>query len=110
MQRDLAVRSSTQTMACSPQLPSNAIVIVELAVNDDMDALVLVGDRLIPRFEVDDSQTAMAPAYAAVSAHPKPVTIWPAVVHRPRSTQKELFGHRRTGREYRNETAHPPIF
>jgi hypothetical protein len=49
----------------------------------------------------------MAHAQAAVSTHPEPVTIWPAVVHRSRSTQKKLLGHRRTGREYRNETAHP---
>lgn len=62
-------------MARSPQLPSNAIVIVELAVDDDVCAPVLVCDGLIPSFEIDYAQASMAQAYLAISTDPQSMAI-----------------------------------
>ena len=41
-------------------------VVVELSVLDDLDASVLVADRLVAGLEVDDRETARGEADAAV--------------------------------------------
>lgn len=109
MKRDLAVGRRAQTVAGGQQFPSHAIVFVEFTVDNDVQALILVCDRLITRFKVDDAQACMTHAYLAISPHPESVTIGPPVAHRVRTTRDRLSRHWRTGRKRRNETAHASI-
>ena len=47
MQRNLAVRTRSEQMSAPLQLASLAFEIIELAIDDDVNPLVLVRDRLI---------------------------------------------------------------
>src|SRR5690349_12937734 len=49
-------------MPASLELPAEALVVIDLPVENDLDRAVLVADRLIAAGEVDDGQAAMRQA------------------------------------------------
>src|SRR5205814_1142289 len=55
---DLGVGSGAEAVAAALQLRAQFAEVVDLAIEDDRDALVLVADGLVPGLEVDDSQPA----------------------------------------------------
>ncbi len=57
MDEDLGVRVRRETVAAALQLTAQLAVVVDLAVLDDGDAAVLVGDRLVAVLEVDDRES-----------------------------------------------------
>ena len=67
----------------SSELPAQRQVVVDLAVEDDLDGAVLVGHRLVGgRREVDDRQPAEAEADVALRRQPEALAVRPAVHHR----------------------------
>ncbi len=79
MQGDLAVRSGPEPMAAPRQLVLDPLEVVELAVDDDVQAPVFAGDRLVPGRQVDDAQPRVAEAHAMPGLKPGALTIRPAV-------------------------------
>ena len=63
---DLGVAASAEAMPGALEPRSELAKVVDLAVADDPDALVLVGDRLMAAGEVDDRQAAHAEQHLAV--------------------------------------------
>ena len=60
----VAVRAVGVT-ACDQSLPQFAMV-VDLAINDDLDDAILVADGLVARGKVDDAQSAHADTHRAL--------------------------------------------
>src|SRR5215831_8550012 len=56
MDDDLGVRARPEAMAERRELVPQSAVVVDLSVEDDVDAAVLVGDRLITGLEIDHAQ------------------------------------------------------
>ena len=69
-----------QLVAAADQLALDALVVVELAVDDDVQAFVFVGDRLIAGCQVDNAQPRMPQRDAAVRRDPMPLAVRPAMV------------------------------
>src|SRR5262245_46711422 len=80
MEGDLAVRARTQTMTRLLELALHALVVVELTVDDDVQALVLVCDRLIAGVQIDDAEPRMPEADAAMRGDPVPAAVRPAMI------------------------------
>ena len=59
---DLAVAVRAEGVAGGLELGAQLAVVVDLAVVDEPDGLVLVGHRLVPALAVDDAQAAVAEA------------------------------------------------
>src|SRR4029077_14041896 len=53
--------------------------VVKLAVDDDPQALVLAGDRLLAGGQVDDAESGMTQPDPPVAGDPRPLSIRPAV-------------------------------
>ena len=67
VQSNLTVRASSKLMSALFELPPLSLKIIELAIHDDPNSSVLIGDRLIPAREVDDAKPRMAETNAVVS-------------------------------------------
>ena len=84
----------------------HALVVVELSVDDDVEALVLVGDRLIAGVEVDDAEARMPEPDTAMRRDPVSAPVRPAMVERPRRSFQRLCIDRIVGREQRIRMTH----
>ena len=105
VQRDLAVRTRAETVAALFQFATLALEVVELAVHDDAEAFVLVGDGLVAGRQVDDTQTRVAKADAMVRRNPNALLVGPAVNEAPdRAVQRVLRGRLRLGEQCSNAT------
>src|SRR6185437_8891260 len=67
-------------MAAAGQLALDPLEIVELAIDDDMQPLVFVGDGLIACLEVDNAEPRVSEGDAAMRSNPVPLAIRPAMV------------------------------
>jgi hypothetical protein len=104
--QDLAVRPGAEPVASLFEVPLVALEVVELAVDDDVDPLVLVRDRLVAGPEVDDREPRMPEAHAAIRRDPLPVPVGPAVIERARGAAQGVRGNRRLPGEDGDDAAH----
>ncbi len=79
VQRDLAVGPRAEDVTALLQPGSDLLEVVELAVGDETQRVILGGNRLIAGREIDDAQPRMAQADAAVPRHPHVLRVRPAV-------------------------------
>ena len=107
MQRDLAVRTRAQPVTTRFELALDALVVVELAVDDDVQPLVLVGDRLVAGRQVDDAQPGMPQADASMGGDPLPLPVRPAVVEPFGRAAEQLGRDRLAIGVHRHDAAHP---
>ena len=69
-------------MSLTDQLFSEGLIVVDLAVEYELNAAVLIGHRLLAGFgEIDNRKTAMPQAYAAIRGEPLAETVGAAGVH-----------------------------
>ncbi len=66
------------------QAPADRLEVVELAVDDDVERLVFVGDRLIAGGQVDDAQPRVSEARAPVRGRPGRLVVRAAMHETPR--------------------------
>jgi hypothetical protein len=103
---DLAVRARAQAMTAHDELALIALVVVKLAVDDDVERLVLVRDRLVAGRQVDDAEARVSEADALVRRDPLLLAIRPAMVQCVGGA-RENVGRDRTGaRENGDDSAH----
>src|SRR6185436_2806775 len=57
MQRDLAVRARAEHVSAPLQFPALAVKVIKLAVDNDLNPSVLVGDRLTTGCEINDGKS-----------------------------------------------------
>jgi hypothetical protein len=79
VQGDLAVGAGAEAVAPGFEFALRALEVVEFAVDDDPQPLVLAGDRLIAGRQVDDAEPGVAQPDPAVFAEPGPLSVRPAV-------------------------------
>ena len=109
VQRDLAVGRGPEPVALLLQLALDPLEVVELAVDDDMHAPVLVRDWLVAGRQIDDAETRMAEPHAPVRSHPLPLPVRPAP-HQLRGGALDITeGHGTAWREKRNDSTHPGV-
>jgi hypothetical protein len=84
MQCDLAVRLRPEAVTALLQFATLPLKIIELAVHNDVNALIFICDRLIPAGKVDDAQTGMAKADTVVGRQPHALMVRPAMDKRIR--------------------------
>ena len=80
VQGDLAVGAGAEAVASALEVALHALEVVELAVDDDPQALVLAGDRLIAGGQVDDAEPGMAQPDPPVRRDPRPLSVRPAMM------------------------------
>ena len=66
MSEDLCVTTGSETVTASVQVGAQSTVVVDLAVLDDGHRAVLVRERLITGFEVDDGEPSRGDRRRAV--------------------------------------------
>ena len=91
------------------ELPAQREVVVDLAVEDDLDRSVLVRHRLVGcRRQVDDRQAAEGEPDVALRRQPQAVAVRPAVHHRVPHAGEDVRvdGLRGRGREPADDSAH----
>ena len=93
---DLGVAARAEDVAERLQLGDQLLVVVDLAVEDDDDAAVLVEQRLLAGREVDDRQAAVAEADARLDV--KAAFVGAAMVLRSRSCARARARDRRAVR------------
>ncbi len=71
-------------MALGFQAPADRLEVVELAVDDDVERFVFVGDRLIAGGQVDDAQPRVPEAGAPVRGRPRRLVVRAAMHETPR--------------------------
>src|SRR5690349_18755882 len=81
-------------------------VSVELAVDDDVDRAVFIGDRLIARSQIDDAEPRMAERHAAVVRTPVTLPIGPAMMQAPGGALEVRDRHRLAPRIDCDDSAH----
>jgi hypothetical protein len=79
VQGDLAVGAGAQAVAATLEVALSALEVVELAVDDDVQGLVLAGDRLIAGGQVDDAESGMDQPDSPIIGDPPPLPIRSAV-------------------------------
>ncbi|HEU4648028.1 MAG TPA: hypothetical protein VFS33_03135 [Gemmatimonadales bacterium] len=77
---NLAVGSGAEMVPLLLQLALNRLEAIELAVHDELHAIVLARDWLLAGGEVDDSQARVAEADLAVGRHPDLLPVGPAMM------------------------------
>jgi hypothetical protein len=87
VQRDLAVRFRLEMVPLGLKVAADRLEVVELAVGDDVERPVFVGDRLIAGGQVDDAQPRMAQPDAPVGRGPDRLIVRSAVDQPPRGRQ-----------------------
>ena len=85
-----------------------ALVVVELAVRDDPHALILVGDGLVARREVDDAEARVAKRDAAARVDPNLLPVGAAMLERADGPVQGLDGDLSALTKDRNDSAHLP--
>ncbi len=60
MQSNLAVRARAQPMSARFKFALDRLILIELAVRNDMGAIILARNRLVARGEIDNAQPRMA--------------------------------------------------
>src|SRR5579884_1909898 len=80
MQRNLAVGLGAQPVSASYELALNGLVSIELAIDDDPNALVFARDGLIAGGQVDDAEPGMAQSDLPVGRDPLPLPVGTAMV------------------------------
>ena len=106
MESNFAVGSRTQAMAGCFELFLNCFVAVKFAVDDDVRAFVLAGDRLIAGGQVDDAQPRVPQGDEAIRGNPLPLPIGSAVIQTLRGSVHRRFRDRIAAREERNNSTH----
>lgn len=105
MQRDLTICTCTQPVTARFKLQPNLFILVKLAIDDDVRAVVFAGDGLVAGGEIDDAQARVAEADAVIAAYPLPLAIGPTVMQRLRRAFEYLGRYRRSARvKGRNST------
>ena len=61
---------SRQAVALAHEVGADVLIVVDLAVEDDPDAPILVRNRLVPRRQIDDRQATHRQAYAGTGEIP----------------------------------------
>ena len=79
VQSDLAIGAGAEAVASALEVLLYALEVVELAIDDDPQALVLAGDRLLAGGQVDDAESGMAEPDPPIAGDPRPLSIRPAV-------------------------------
>ena len=69
------------------EFPSNGLVTVEFAIDDDSGSFVFADDRLIARFKINDAEPGMTKSNPTVRADPMALPVGTTVM--------EALGHRR---------------
>src|SRR3990172_8764586 len=87
MKNDLGVAPGREAMAAAGELLAQRAVVVDLAVQDEPQRAVFVGERLLAAFEVDDAQAAEA--QAGVGAREEAVAVRAAVAEGGRHPAEE---------------------
>ena len=93
MHDHLGVRLRPEAVPASFQLGAELAVVVDLAVEDELDGAVLVPDRLVPRLEVDDRQAPEPEADAGsvvVLFDVDPVVVRPSMPDRRRHAAEDV--------------------
>src|SRR6185369_15014262 len=75
VQSHLTVRKGPEPVTTLGQLAPLTFKIVKLPIHDDVNAAVLVCDRLVPCRKVDNTQSRVSQANALVSGEPRALTI-----------------------------------
>jgi hypothetical protein len=93
-------------MAASLELGALPLEVVELTVDDRVNALVLVGERLRAPLEIDDAKASVAEAYSTTRVAPESLAVWAAVVERRGRTTQRFGINGRRRREDSDDAAH----
>ncbi len=93
-------------MAARLELGADALEVVELAVDDDVERLVLVGDRLIAGGQVDDAQPRVPEARAPVRGRPRRLVVRAAMNETPRGGENAIRRNTTPTGYRRDDTAH----
>src|SRR5262245_34209259 len=105
---DLAVRAGAQPVARRLQLSLYPLVVVELAVDDDVQPAVFTLDRLVPRLEVDDGQARVPQTDPPVRSDPDLLSVRTAVDQAPRGALERAARDRLIRRKNSDDSAHGP--
>ena len=90
---DFGVGVRAEDVAARDQVASQLAVVVDLAVEDELDRAVLVGHRLVRGgAEVDDAQPAEAEPGAPVGRHERSRVVGPAVRDARRASRRARRG------------------
>ena len=106
VQRDLAVRSSPEAMPLGLQAAADRLEVVELAVDDDVERLVFVGDRLIAGGQVDDAQPRVSEARTPVRGGPGCLVVRAPMNEAPRGGENAVRRDATPTGYRRDDTAH----
>jgi hypothetical protein len=79
VQGDLAIGAGAEAVAPAFEVALRALKVVELAVDDDLERLILAGDRLIAGRQVDDAELGMAQPDPTILGEPRPLSVRPPV-------------------------------
>ena len=85
---------------------ADPLEVVELAVGDDAQPAVFVGDRLIAGLEIDDAQPRVAEAGAAIERGPDVLGVRTSMTQPPRRARDRLSVNSTVSRNRRNYPAH----
>ena len=77
-------------MSAPLQLASLALEVIKLAVDNDMNPLILVRDRLIAGREVNDTQPRMTETDALIGGQPRALAVRTAVAKAVRGVLQPL--------------------
>ena len=107
VERDLAVRAGAEAVALRLERRPDAFVVVELAVDDDVEAPVLAGDRLVP-LRIGDREEVVSQPGASGGRDPDALAVGAAVAQRGGGAAQGLLGDRvaGVGRQDRGDSAH----
>ena len=111
VQGDLAVGAGAEAVAPAFEVALDALEVVELAVDDDLQRLVLAGDRLIAGRQVDDAEPGMAQPDPTIVGEPRPLSVRSAVGESERRSLQGVGRNRLPRRIHRHDPTHaaPPF-
>jgi hypothetical protein len=82
MNENLGVRVRAKGMSLPDELLSESLIVVDLAVEHELDGSIFVGHRLAARLgKIDDRKSAMPQSDAAVRGEPLADAVGPSSVH-----------------------------
>lgn len=77
---DFAIGPRAETVTAGLEIALDALVVVELAVDDDVGAVVLRGDGLVAGHEIYDAEPSVAQSDVAIRRDPVALTVGTAVI------------------------------